>query len=416
MRLAFASLMLVLVCFGNHSYGQDWPQWRGPNRDDISEAKGLLKSWPEDGPKQLWVNKKSGLGYAGFSIVEGKLFTMGLDADETFGLCLDADSGKELWRTTIDGRFKNGWGDGPRSTPTVAGSHVYMLTSKGNLVCLKIEDGAKVWEKSLTSDFGGKVPSWGFSESVLVDGDHVLATPGGKQGTIVCLDRKTGKTIWQSSDVTEPAHYSSIIKIEANNQKQYVQLTPRKLFGVSDKGKLLWSSEWNGRIAVIPTPIFHDSKVYVSSGYEVGSMLVDISGKEAKEVWKNRIMKNHHGGVILLNGHLYGYSDKRGWVCQDFKTGEAVLSDKALRKGAIGYADGHFYCIEERSGKVAMFEATEKAFNKVSEFQLKPLSENRNRRGGIWVHPTIANGKLYLRDQELIHCYDIKAKSAPESK
>ena len=414
--LFFISVVLVIQ---SPAWSQDWPQWRGPNRDDVSKETGLMKKWPEGGPKQLWVNKTSGLGYSGFAIVKNRLYTMGLEKDSSYVICLSVKDGKELWRTAVSNWYRNGWGDGPRCTPTVDGDHVYVLSANGDVVCLTAKEGKKVWSRSLVTDFGGTVPRWGYSESVLVDGKHVLCTPGGDDGTVVCLKKSDGSKVWQSEDVTEAAHYSSIIVAKVNNAKQYIQLTPKKLFGLSEKGELLWSSDWNGRVAVIPTPIYHKGKVYVSSGYGVGCKLVDISetkpGEGATQVWRNRNMKNHHGGVILVKDHLYGYSDKVGWACQKWKDGELAWNEKrALKKGAVGYADGHLYCIEEQTGKVALVKATDKGFELVSEFQLSPLSDQRKPQGKIWVHPTIAGGKLFLRDQEIIHCYDIKSPTKKE--
>ncbi len=404
--LCFIAIALVVQ---STALAQDWPQWRGPNRDDISKETGLLDKWPANGPKQVWVNKSSGLGYSGFAVVKDRLYTMGLDDGKSYVICLNTKDGKEIWRTKVSDWYRNSWGDGPRCTPTVDGDNVYILSANGDVACLAAKDGKKVWSKSLVSDFGGKVPRWGYSESVLIDGDRLLCTPGGSDGTVVCLKKSDGSTVWQSKDITEPAHYSSIIVAKSGKQKQYVQLTPRKLFGLSEKGEVLWTSDWNGRIAVIPTPIYQDNKVYITSGYGVGCKLVDISDtKNVKEVWRNRVMKNHHGGVILLNGYLYGYSDKVGWTCQNWEDGELVWNEKrVLKKGAIGYADGHFYCLEEQTGKVGLIKATEKGFELKGQFQLSPLSKKRKPQGKIWVHPTIAGGKLYLRDQEIIYCYDI---------
>jgi outer membrane protein assembly factor BamB len=417
MKIVLRNLLIAQLLFAfmltSQSVADDWPQFRGPNRDDVSKETGLLKQWPDGGPTKIWTHEKSGLGYSGFSIVDGRLFTMGLDSVETFVICLDADNGKEIWRTKIGEKFSNGWGNGPRSTPTVDGDHVYALSAKGMLMCLNKKDGKQVWKQSM-KDFGGKVPSWGYSESVLIDGDLVLCTPGGSRGTILALDKKSGDKVWQSSEVTEPAHYSSIIKVQTNMKTQYVQLTPKKVFGVSDKGRLLWSSEWRGSVAVIPTPIFNDGKVYICSGYGAGSKLIDISEVDPDEklgtdVWDNRVMKNQHGGVILLKDHLYGYSDKVGWTCQDWETGEMVWSEKrSFRKGAIGYADDRFYCQEEKTGEVALIDASSEGWKERGRFKMEPQSPNRSRRGAIWVHPTISNGKLYLRDQEYIHCYDIR--------
>ena len=387
----------------------DWPQWRGPNRDDVSQETGLLNVWPENGPQRVWLSHQGGDGYAGFAIVGEHLFTLGANADNEYCVCLDADDGTVKWRQNIDDRFTNDWGDGPRGTPTVSGDHVFVLSARGTVACLKADDGSIVWTQQLT-DLGGAVPFWGYSESLLVDDGKVLCTPGGNEGAIVALDEKTGDVLWRSTGFTDPAQYSSIIVADHSEKRHYVQLTMESVAGVDpDDGTLLWKHEFPGRIAVIPTPIFFDDKVYVTAGYGVGSTLIDISNlSEPREIWFSKTMKNHHGGVIMIGEHLYGYSDDVGWVCQDRNTGDRVWNNKDdLGKGAIGYADGRFYLIAESSGEVVLIDATADGWQERGRFTLSPQSEYRKPQGAIWVHPTIANGRLYLRDQELIFCFDL---------
>ncbi len=414
MKTQVAAAILTIFAYAGSAIGEsDWPGWRGADRTGRSDEAGLLKEWPEGGPKQLWVNRDAGVGYSSFSVVGGKLFTMGAREGVEQLLCLDAETGEELWATDVAGLLRNGWGDGPRSCPTVDGDFVYAIGGKGDLVCAQAGDGKIVWSKSLTGDFGGSVPSWGYTESPLVDGNVVVCTPGGKKGAVVALDKGDGKTVWQSGDFTDAAQYSSVIAADHNGARQYIQLTMQSVVGLdSVDGKVLWKTEWPGRTAVIPTPIFRDGNVYVASGYGVGCKLVKIGeGNAVEEVYKNDVMVNHHGGVILVGEHLYGYSDKGGWVCQDFKTGEEVWSEKgALKKGAVAYADGHLYCLGEGDGAVVLVEATAEGWNEKGRFVLEPQTEQRAEKGKIWTHPIISNGKLYLRDQELIHCYDISAK------
>lgn len=390
----------------------DWPQWRGPNRDDVSTETGLLKQWPASGPKLIWSINNGGDGYSGFSVVGDRLYTMGASDSSDFALCLDATSGDEIWRQDIDERFENGWGDGPRGTPTVSGDRVFVLSPGGKLVCLSANDGSIEWSKSLTDDLGGPIPGWGYSESVLVDGDQVVCTPGGPDGAIAALDINNGDLKWQSTLFTEPAHYSSIIVADHPDLRHYVQLTEKAFVGIDPRdGTVLWRQPWLGRTAVIPTPIYHDKKVYVTSGYAVGSALVDISDlNNPQRVWINKVMKNHHGGVILVDGHFYGFSDGAGWVCQDMESGESVWNEKnQLGKGAIGFADGHFYLVAEKSGEVALIEASTKGWTEKGRFTLEPQSTRRKPRGKIWVHPVISNGRLYLRDQEIIYCFDVSS-------
>lgn len=390
---------------------ENWSQWRGEGRQDHSPSKGLLKTWPEDGPKRVWLYRNAGKGYSGPAIVDGWLYTMGTRGEGTVLLCVGADTGNERWAVKMGGILSNGWGDGPRATPTVDDGLVYAMSGKGDLVCVRAKDGKEVWTASLTGDFGGGKPGWGYTESVLIDGDRLIATPGGGKGSLVALDKKTGKLLWQSKELTEGAQYSSPIVIEHNGTRQYVQLFMKKLAGVAaEDGALVWETGWDGRTAVIPTPIYHDGMVYIASGYGVGCKAVRLGkGKEVEEVYKNKHMKNHHGGVILVDGHLYGYSDAVGWVCQDFKTGEIVWSEKeAHGKGAVAYADGMLYCLGESDGTLVLVEASPKGWKETGRFVLDPQTEIRSNKGKIWTHPVIVNGKMYLRDQDLIYCYDVK--------
>lgn len=389
----------------------DWPQWRGPNRDDISKETGLLRQWPEGGPKLAWINKDVGLGYSGYSIVGGKLFTIGLRGDTEHLIAVDVKTGKELWATAVGPILKNGWGDGPRATPTVAGDMVYAMSGIGTLLAAKAFDGKEVWKANMR-DFGGRTPNWGYCESVLVDDGKVICTPGGSQGTLLALDKATGKKVWQTYGWTDGAHYSSPIVATHNGARQYIQLTSQHVAGVNAKdGKVLWRSEWPGKTAVIPTPIFKDGHVYITSGYGVGCKLVKIgAGNEVSEVYRNDNMVNHHGGVILIGDKLYGHSDKGGWTCQDFKSGEVAWASKNLGKGAVHCADGMLYCLEESSGTVALVEASPKGWTEKSRFKLTPQTQQRNPKGRVWTHPVVSDGKLYLRDQELLFCFDVKAK------
>lgn len=412
-RLSEADVEFVQSTSGAAAPG-DWPQWRGPNRDGISPETDLLTSWPEGGPEQLWVYEDAGLGYAGPSIVGGMLYTLGVREDDAqeYAIALDAETGDELWTTAIGRIYTNNWGDGPRSTPTVAGDKLVVLGANGDLVCLQRADGSEIWRKSLTRDFGGDVPQWGYCESPLVDGDRVVVSPGGRSGAIVALDLATGNEQWRATDVTDGAQYSSIIAVDHNDTRQYIQLFMNNLVGVdAETGELLWQTEFPGRTAVIPTPIFHDGHVYVTAGYGVGCKMVRLDpGHQVVEVYSNNVMVNHHGGVVLIDGHLYGHSDGGGWTCQNFMTGERVWSEGgAVQKGAIHSAGGMLYCLDETNGDVVLAEATTNGWNERGRFRIEPQTELRKPAGRIWTHPVVSNGRLYLRDQNLILCYDVSA-------
>jgi outer membrane protein assembly factor BamB len=409
-RTILAVLSVLLTLTVSTSHAADWPQWRGPDRTDISKETGLLKSWPDGGPKRVWLFENAGHGYSGPAIANGKFFTLGTRDGSEILLVLDANTGKELWTAKIGKVLSNRWGDGPRGTPTVDGDRVYALSGPGDLVCANVADGKIVWQVNVT-DLGGKVPGWGYCESVLVDGNQVVCTPGGSQGALVALDKMTGKLIWQSKEFTDGAHYSSIMPAEINGTRQYVQLVEKNFVGIAAKdGKLLWISDFpKGRTAVIPTPIIKGNNVYVTAAYGAGCKMVTIgANNEVTTVYENTVMKNHHGGVILIGDHLYGHSDGYAWVCQNFMTGEEVWGHRDFRKGAIAYADGKLYCLEEGSGTLVLAEASPAGWKEHSRFTLEPQSNIRSSSGRIWTHPVIANGKLYLRDQDLIYCYDIK--------
>ena len=417
MNKRFASgfgVIIFLNISAMAAFAGDWPQWRGADRTGVSKETGLLKKWPADGPKRIWMYENAGYGYSGPSIVNGKFFVIGTRDNSECVLALDANTGKELWVAKIGDMWQNDRGGGPRGNPTVSGDKVYALSGKGDLACVNIADGKVAWTASMR-EMGGKVPGWGYSESVLVDGDKVLCTPGGSKGALAALDKNTGKEVWRSTDFTDSAHYSSIIAPEVHGAKQYIQITMQNVVGVSPKdGKVLWKTDFPGRTAVIPTPIYRDSQVYVTAGYGAGCKSVKIAANnEVTTVYENKVMKNHHGGVILVGDHLYGYSDGSGWICQDFKTGDEVWAEKTkLGKGAIAYADGMLYCLDEGKSTLVLIEASPKGWNEQGRFTLEPQSKLRSRDGKIWTHPVISNGKLYLRDQDLIYCYDVKGGQA----
>ena len=390
---------------------EDWPRWRGPDLSDHSPDKGLLKKWPKDGPKQVWLYKDAGIGYSGPAISNGKFITMGERNGAIHVIAIDTKNGKEIWNTKFAKGFKNNWGNGPRGTPTIDGDKVYALAPKGELICLNIKNGSKVWNADLVKNFGGKAPYWGFSESVLVHGNNVVVTPGGAKGAIVALDKITGKQIWQSKEIKDGAQYSSIIPIKHNGDDQYVQLFMKSLVGVSaSDGSLLWKTDWNGRTAVIPTPIYKNGNIYISSGYNVGCKLINLSqGNKVSEVYNNDTIINHHGGVILIGEHLYGHSDRGGWKCQNFETGEEIWRSKELGKGAIHYADGMLYCLGESDGTVTLVKANTKGWEETGRFKLSPQTKLRKPSGKIWTHPVVIGGNLYLRDQEIVYCYKVKA-------
>ncbi|MEM1293860.1 MAG: PQQ-binding-like beta-propeller repeat protein [Verrucomicrobiota bacterium] len=398
------------------SSSADWPQWRGALQDGVSPDSDLLKEWPANGPEKVWTFSDAGMGYGGPSIAAGKLFVMGTRDSGLVVIAVDLTTGEEAWSTKVGSdetdTYNVGWGNGPRSTPTFNDGKVYALGPEGTLVCLDASDGSKIWSKNLVSDFRGRDGNWGYSESPVVDGEKVVVTPGGNDSPMIALDRNSGRTIWEA-DISGAgsAEYATVVIAETSSGKQYVKLFQSFVVGVdADSGREVWRSEWAGRTAVIPTPLVDGDEVYVCSGYGVGCMKLKIEGGAANQIWINKNMKNKHGGVIKFGDHVYGFSEAAGLVCQSWETGELAWNERGLQSsfGSIAIADGMIYCLNEGDGMVTLAEATPAGFNQKGQFKMEPQSTNRHNQGRIWTPPVVVGGKLYLRDQEHVSCYDVK--------
>jgi outer membrane protein assembly factor BamB len=401
----------------------DWPQWQGPDRDAISKESGLLKEWTKDGPPLAWKIKELGGGYSGPSIAAGRIYGMSNRGDDEVIWALSETDGKTLWVTRLGPAVKQSMPqgkEGPGCTPTVDGELLYVEGLGGDVACLQVKDGKILWHRSLQKDFGGGVPTWSYRESPLVDGEKVIYTPGGEDATLVALDKLTGKTIWKSQVPGNPkAAYASAIAIDFEGQREYVQLTAKALVGVgAADGNFLWRYDRaaNSHGINCSTPIYHDGLVFAASAYGAGGGLVKLSkdatgGVKAEEVYFSKKMQNHHGGMILLDGCLYGGNggnEGGALVCLDFKTGNVLWDERddaehRAPKGSVVLADGRLYYYTEK-GTMLLIEPNPKQYVERGRFEQPDRSQQP-----AWTHPVIANGKLYLRDQDVLLCYDVKA-------
>jgi outer membrane protein assembly factor BamB len=391
--------LLIISAIAAWAAPPDWPQWRGPNRDGISKET-ILKSWPAEGPKVLW-KAPSGEGYSGIVVANGRIYTIHAARADELAVCLDAASGKELWRFVIDRAFQNDQGNGPRSTPAVDGDLVYALSAQGKLAALNAKTGAKVWSHDLRSEFGGKIPTWGVSTSPLVDGDLILVDVGGSgDNGVMAFNKKSGSVVWKAA--TDLPGYSAPIAVTVNGVKQYLFFTGTALVSVSPtNGKKLWSHPWRTSYDVnAATPVFiPPDKVFISSGYNVGAAVLKIKGIQVEQVWRSQVMRNHWASPVLLGDYLYGF-DEATLKCINVNTQEEKWATRGLGKGALIYADGHLIVLSER-GKLLLVEAKPDAYLEKASVQVL--------RGRCWTVPTLANGKLYVKNQEEIVCFDVSA-------
>ena len=387
----------------------DWPQFRGPARDGVSPDKGLLQSWPKDGPPLEWTAKGLGGGYSTVSVAGDRIYTLGNKDKDSHVVALDRATGKVLWTTSVGPA-----GGNLGCTPTIDGDRVYALGQMGDLVCVD-RAGKVVWRRHLVKDFGGEKGGWSYCESPLVDGVRLIVTPGGKTATVVALNKTTGETVWTCPIPTKKheAGYSSVVVSEAGGVRQYVQLFNGGLVGVSPDGKLLWTYEKLGNnTANIPTPIVMGDYVFSSIGYGRGAALLKLKADggqvTAEEVYFKKDLTNKHGGVVRVGKYVYGDTDDQGKpFCAEVETGKVVWkrSEEGSGKGsaAVTYADGRLY-IHYDNGTVALVEASPDGYKEVGSFQAP------KRSGPSWAHPVVCDGRLYIREGDMLYCYDVRAK------
>lgn len=406
----FCSLLLL----AGVARAGDWPQFHGPQRDNMSTETNLLARWPEGGPKLLWRAAHLGEGFASAAISAGKIFTTGNIGSNTIIAALDLQ-GQPLWQAT-NGAACHRPHPGARSTPTVVGEKLYHLNSDGDIVCLDTMTGRALWSLNMLKQFGGRSIQWGLSEALLVDGDRVFATPGGSNVMMVALDRHTGKTIWQMPGIGDKPGYTAPQLITVSGQRQIVTMTSGSAIGVApETGKLLWRFEMPAPYEVNAShPVYHDGQLAVFGTWGRGAYLLrlkpDGDNCTVEQVWHTTELDNEHGGVLLVNGALYGHADgnhkQRHWAALDWATGRTLWTSDAFpgpRSGAMTTAGGMLYLLNEKR-QVALVRADPAKLDIVSQFELPAEGE-----GPSWAHPVISNGRLYIRYSQFLYCFDIAA-------
>lgn len=397
------SLIPLLAAAG--ALAADWPQWRGPNRDGISSETGLLEKWPDTGPPLAWKTGGLGAGYSSVAVARGRVYTQGQRGDTQHLIALDSETGKKLWEIANGRGYRERRGDGPRSVPTVDEDIVFALAADGSLLAADARSGKKIWSVNILEAYEGETPHWGISESPLVDGEHLIVSPGGNGAAVVALDKKTGRLVWKSQD--DRAAYSSPVLAQVGNLRTILSFSERGALGLrADNGQLLWRyDKVANQTANIATPIFARDHAFYSSDYGTGCALLRLraegSGVKASEVYFSREMKNHYSSSVLIGEHLYGFSSSI-LTAMKFLTGEVAWRDRSVGKGSVTYAGRHLYVLGE-NGVVALVEASPAAYKEKSRFTISKSDRP------TWAPPVISEAKLFLRDQDNLYCYSIKA-------
>ena len=414
------ALLIVAGLFASASASgqpsRDWPRFHGPSHDNKSTETGLLKKWPAAGPKLLWTATGIGTGYSSVSVADGTIYTAGTVGKITYVFAFDLD-GKLKWKTPNGGawtasrrqRYASSYA-GSRSTPTCDAGRVYHLGELGRLAAFDAKTGREIWSLDLFKTFDATTPKYGLAESVLIDGDRLICSPGGTKGYMVCLEKATGKLIWAAAGVPGKMGYCSARIVEIAGRRQILSFSSQAVFGLdAATGKLLWHVDHqNQRGNNVADPIPHDGCVLASSGYGKGSILIrlkpaDGGAVQAETVWASKLLDNHHGGVVLVGSHVYGSGHRaRGWFCLDFATGKQAWNTPG--KGSLTYADGMLYCLDER-GTMSLVEATPDAHRLVSSFPVP-----KGGRGLHWAHPVVCNARLYVRHADKLFAYDVGAE------
>ena len=406
---ALATLACLLITMSATCHADNWPQWRGANRDGHSPEKGLLDQWPEGGPTMAWAIDTPGLGYAAPSIVGTTVYVTGNEGEKKkpTGVlyALEAADGSLKWKQ----EYGPEWGRNyamARSTPTVLNNRIYLYSGVGTAVCMDATSGDILWSVDTLGRFGGKNIKWGIAESPLVVGNAMICQPGGKDAAVVALDTDSGETLWTSKGLSDLSSYCSPLAVTCGALTLVVTQTDQNIAGINaSDGNVLWKEEQKNRWAVHPnTPAYADGRLFISSGYGYGSRLLELAsnGRSVTEVWRTKSLDNHFQGVIAANQRLYGTASKGGLVCLNPQDGVIAFTANEVKKAAIAYADGCIYAYEEKGGGVKLVSVSP------SDYSIKGSFKVSRGSGPHWAHPVIADGRLYIRHGEALLAYTIK--------
>ena len=398
----------AVVAVAAQAPSTDWPQWRGPERNGVSRETGLLREWPQSGPAVVWSASQLGAGYGSVAVAGSRVFVQGMKNRQSVVTSLDRAAGKAAWSVALGSAQENDRGSGPRGTPTIDGDRVYVLTENGDLVCLLVADGKVVWRRNILREFNGRNINWLVSESPLIDGDRIIVSPGGRNAGMVALDKMTGTTVWVSKELSDEAGYASSVVADVQGVRTILTLTGNAGIGVrATDGKVMWRyGNVANNTANITTPVYSNGKVFFTSAYGTGGALLGLRATgesvSAQEIYFTRNMQNHHGGVVLVDGYLYGFNNSI-LTCLEFETGKVMWRDRSVGKGSVAYADGRLYVLSE-DNVVGLVEASPKGYRETGRFSIA------DQGWPSWAHPAISGGRLYLRNQNVLASYELRAK------
>jgi outer membrane protein assembly factor BamB len=416
MRQAVPALLLVMALPSTAVTLSDWPQWLGPDRTNRSVDRGLLREWPASGPPRLWSLSGLGAGYGSVAVRADRVFVQGSDGKDSKVISVSRHTGQRIWSRTIGpsigntGPVADPWAfPGARGTPTIDGNRLYVLTESGDLACLRRDDGRVIWQRNILKDFGGTNIPWMISESPLIEGAHVVVTPGGPGATIVALDKMTGRTAWKSAELSDAAGHGSLIAIDVQGVRVLTTVTASAAVGVrASDGRLMWRyPRVANSTANVTTPVASGHKVFYTSYYDTGSALLSLTAQGgdvfAREVYFVREMQNYYGGVVVVGGYVYGFSGSV-LTCLDFESGVVKWRARSVGTGSLTYADGHLYILGQ-DNVVALVEASPDGYRERGRFQIADT-------GSLTLaYPVVARGALFIRNQDTLTAYDVTAAS-----